>query len=125
MNVLHDIPYNFLIGGDGSIYEGRGFTFEGEIVSNRSISSFSDLGIIVAFIGTFSNVGLSELQSEVFFTFINESMKDGNIISNHILLLQDQLARGDIPADRLLDLVKSSSKFRSRKKNFFRLISNF
>lgn len=125
MNVLHDIPYNFLIGGDGFIYEGRGFTFEGEIISNRSISSFSDLGIIVAFIGTFSNVGLSELQSEAFFTFINESMKDGNIISNHILLLQDQLARGDIPADRLLDLVKSSSKFRSRKKIFFRLISNF
>lgn len=34
-NHLKDIPWNFLIGNDGNVYEGRGFNFEGEHTQNQ------------------------------------------------------------------------------------------
>jgi hypothetical protein len=55
LQFLKDIPFNFMIGDDGFVYEGRGFRFQGEIANNNATSSFNDIGIFVAFIGTFSN----------------------------------------------------------------------
>nr|CAD7432789.1 unnamed protein product [Timema monikensis] len=37
---LSDIPYNFLIGGDGNVYEGRGFKIQGAFVPKWNIKSF-------------------------------------------------------------------------------------
>lgn len=48
-----DIPYNFLIGNDGYYYEGRGENFEGELTETPS---YSNLGLIIAFIGNFTEI---------------------------------------------------------------------
>jgi hypothetical protein len=54
MKFLDDIPYNFMIGDDGFVYEGRGFRYQGEVPGNNSASSFGDVGMFVAFIGNFT-----------------------------------------------------------------------
>uniref|UniRef100_A0A6P7G4T0 Peptidoglycan-recognition protein LF-like n=1 Tax=Diabrotica virgifera virgifera TaxID=50390 RepID=A0A6P7G4T0_DIAVI len=46
---LNDIEYNFLIGGSGAVYEGRGWKVEGEHTLGVNDKSYG-----VAFIGTFS-----------------------------------------------------------------------
>ncbi|KAH8378653.1 hypothetical protein KR009_000484 [Drosophila setifemur] len=47
---FRDIGYNFLIGGDGRIYEGLGFGFRGEHAPNYNSQSIG-----IAFIGNFQN----------------------------------------------------------------------
>ena len=44
----NDIGYSFLIGGDGNVYEGRGWNVEG-----AHTKSFNDQGYGIDFIGTF------------------------------------------------------------------------
>jgi hypothetical protein len=92
MQFLKDIPFNFLIGDDGFVYEGRGFRFQGEIASNDSTSSFDDIGIFVAFIGTFSNQQPSEGQVTTFNRFLELSTNRDVLMRNYTLLLQDQLS---------------------------------
>lgn len=88
---LPDIPYNFLIGDDGFVYEGRGFHFKGEIVENEFSSSFNDVGLIIAFIGTFDDVQPSEQQLETFTRFLLQSVNRDVIARDYTLMLQDQL----------------------------------
>jgi hypothetical protein len=61
---LPDIPFNFLIGGDGIVYEGRGFEFQ--TFSNES-------GISVVFIVTIPSAYFSTQQGE---TLKEASQKD-------------------------------------------------
>lgn len=55
MPQFDDIPYNFLIGGDGAIYEGRGFFRSGEIIRTDNVNEFDVNGAFVAFIGNFDS----------------------------------------------------------------------
>jgi len=53
----HDIGLNFLVGGDGEIYEGRGWD-----VRAQPLRGYESVSISIAFIGTFSNVEPRERQ---------------------------------------------------------------
>ncbi|KAG5676718.1 hypothetical protein PVAND_006530 [Polypedilum vanderplanki] len=44
---LDDIPYNFLIGNDGKVYEGRGFEKEGQHTSNLYGSNYNSIDFII------------------------------------------------------------------------------
>lgn len=55
METLNDIQYNFLIGSDGYVYEGRGFDFQGEVVREDIISEFYPTALYIAFIGDFKD----------------------------------------------------------------------
>lgn len=46
-----DIGYNFLIGGDGNVYEGLGWNRQGE-----HTKGYNKRSICIAFIGTFTKV---------------------------------------------------------------------
>lgn len=83
-NNLRDIPYNFLIGGDGNTYEARGFTYKGEIPN--STTSFDDVGIIVAFIGTFDKEKPSASQVTSFNRFLEVSLQQDLLKSDFVLL---------------------------------------
>ena len=48
---LPDIPYNFLIGGDGNFYE-----IMGENLHQGGLSLYSNLGLTVGFIGNFTEI---------------------------------------------------------------------
>lgn len=45
-----DIGYNFCVGGDGQVYEGRGWNRQG-----AHASGFNDRSVGICFIGTFTN----------------------------------------------------------------------
>ncbi|XP_065361371.1 peptidoglycan-recognition protein SD-like [Calliphora vicina] len=52
---IDDIAYNFLIGNDGNVYEGRGWTNQGALVKGYNVGSFG-----IVFMGNF----MKELPSE-------------------------------------------------------------
>lgn len=109
MTFLKDIPFNFLI-AEGLVYEGRGFVYQGEIPSNESLSKFDNVGIIIAFIGTFNGKKPSERQNETFFAFLEDSVSDGFIKPNFTLLVQSQLIKSEY-ADGLIDALKPAINF--------------
>ena len=90
MQTLSDIPSNFLIGDDGNVYEGRGFIYQGEIVSKNFFDAYHE-SIIVAFIGNFSSQQPSEEQLASFNNFLTKSVGENKIMSNYELFSQNQL----------------------------------
>lgn len=113
--IQFDTQYNFLIGGDGFIYEGRGFNFEGEHTSNKDGSSFNDIGIGIAFIGTFQTDSPNERQIGAFLKFTAYFVKKGLIDEDFIILSHDQLSKPKVPADALFKVLKEISEFYSGK----------
>ena len=114
---LDDIPYNFLIGGDGSIFEGRGIEFKGQHTSNVNGSSYDEIGICVAFIGTFENISPSTKQIEAFHDLIKHFTDEGSITEDHKIFFHDQLAKPAIPANSLFETMKTFKKFYPGKKD--------
>lgn len=108
---LKDIPFNFLIGGDGEIYEGRGFEFEGQHTANNA-TSFNNIWICVAFIGTFdgSNNQPTSEQIKAFHKFIDYHF-GFEIQTDYKIFLQDQLLKQTVNSDSLYDVVKDFDKF--------------
>lgn len=106
---LKDIPWNFLIGDDGFVYEGRGYYFQGEIPSNKSLTnSFDDVGLIIAFIGTFTIVQPSLKQIGTFNAFLENSVRRDFLEEDYVLLLQDELVITELPsANGLAEVIKA------------------
>lgn len=90
---LNDIPYNYLIGDDGFVYEGRGERLQGEHTSTLNGSSYNEIGICVAFIGTFEEMPPSDTQLETFQNFIETFVNRGIIDSDYKIFSQDQLKK--------------------------------
>jgi len=112
-NHLKDIPFNFLIGGDGRVYEGRGFLFQGESMANISLNS---IGISVAFIGTFNNQQPNQTQVHAFSVFIDLSVSKDWITQSYFILLQDQLEnRENVTTVGLLTALETFDRFHSSK----------
>lgn len=126
---LKDIPFNFLIGGDGSVYEGRGFFNQGEMVRSDNINSFDASGLIFAFIGNFSDVRPDELQMNTFERFLIQSKGRDLISENFILLSQEQITSAHA-SDGLKDAIRELPGFYNRKllihkKKAFKKILSF
>lgn len=112
---LDDIPFNFLIGDDSNIYEGRGFERQGQHSSNEDATEYNSIGICVAFIGNYSSVELNETQINVFNEFLEYFLQKGIIVENYVLLSHDQLVYNENPADKLFDEIQNWSGFRKRR----------
>ena len=103
-----------MIGDDGNVYEGRGFSFEGEHTSNLNGSSYNNIGIGVAFIGTFTATEISPIQQKVFEEFLKFFIEDGSIRSDYLLFFHDQISGPKhLPADKLFEAVKTWKNFYS------------
>ena len=120
METLIDIPYNFLIGDDGNVYEGRGFGFQGEIVIDDKENYFDESAIIVAFIGYFKYQQLRPEQVKTFENFLNH-FKDNKIRKDYTLLSQNQFIHGS--SDEFEKSLQTIKKFYKSKlsciKNVF------
>lgn len=110
---LLDIPYNILIGGNGLVFEGRGMLHEGEHTANLHGSNFNNIGISVAFIGTFYNTTPTEAQLDAFKSFLNHFSASGNISRDHKLFFQDQLSNPKAATTALKSVLETFSKFHS------------
>lgn len=111
---LNDIPWNFLVGGDGAIYEGRGFKFQGEIPI-RSISSFIGFGYHIAFIGNFSTQNPSPDLVFTFENFLNNAVQREVLSEDYQIFLEDQLTL-DKSVYGLLNVLRDNQKFYESKK---------
>jgi len=70
---MSDIGANFLIGGDGNVYEGRGYS-----VRNGYYPAYA-MDLSLAFIGDYSNVTLSQELKDVARNFLLCGVNRGNI----------------------------------------------
>jgi peptidoglycan recognition protein LD len=105
---LSDIPYNFLIGDDGNTYEARGFNYFGEIVTNNTKI---EIGIVLAFIGTFIDRSPSQRQITVYNAFLEKSLRQGYLSRNYSIVVEDQLTNSNLRPG-LHDVVGESERFR-------------
>jgi N-acetylmuramoyl-L-alanine amidase len=105
-----DIGYNFCIGQDGNVYEGRGWEKK---TQNTEINGFNEHSLSICFLGTFDNV----LPSFVSFLAAQElilcSINKGIVSSNYRLLAHRQVSDQNFncPGDALYSEIKRNTKF--------------
>lgn len=76
-----DIPYNFLIGGDGKTYEGKGWLHQ----SGFEALPFKNITLTVALIGDFTHSIPLFAQTEEIKSFVSESIRRRRLSSNYVM----------------------------------------
>ncbi|KAF2898069.1 hypothetical protein ILUMI_08112 [Ignelater luminosus] len=96
-----DIGYNWLVGGDGYAYEGRGWTSQGANVYGYNANSIG-----IAFIGTFNQIMPPERQITAAKQLIEIGVIKGYIAKDYKLLAARQLQATQSPGLLLYEDVK-------------------
>ncbi|RZC37345.1 peptidoglycan-recognition protein SC2-like, partial [Asbolus verrucosus] len=96
-----DIGYNFLIGGDGNVYEGRGWGIWGSHVPKYNSKS---IGICV--IGNFMNKKPSTQQLTTLENLISCAKENNYIASDYHLIGHRQGSRTSCPGNELFNEIK-------------------
>lgn len=111
---LLDIPWNFLIGDDGHVYEGRGYRYQGDHTMNLDATDYNDIGIGIGLIGNFATQKPSTVMLSALEHFIEESLESGNFTENYKIFFQDDLTFKDIDAVELRNSLKEMDNFYER-----------
>lgn len=93
-----DIGYNFVVGGDGCIYEGRGWDNVG--AHAKGYNSFS---IGVSFQGHFSNQLPSQAQMRAAKILFEEGVRLGKVDPNYRLIAHRQVSATESPGQKLFE----------------------
>ncbi|KAL9906732.1 peptidoglycan recognition protein LC isoform 3-T9 [Glossina fuscipes fuscipes] len=97
-----DIGYNFLLGSDGRVYEGRGWDLQGAHTKGYNINS---LGI--SFIGTFNTRLPNDAQLQAFRLLIDEALRLKKLVENYKLYGARQFAPTESPGLALYKLIQT------------------
>ncbi|GLV32198.1 Peptidoglycan recognition protein LE [Carabus blaptoides fortunei] len=97
-----DIAYNFLVGGDGLAYEGRGWFGVG-----ANVYGYNTKCIGIAFIGTFNTILPPPQQILAAQQLIALGVKKGYIASNYKVLAHRQLSPTQSPGEALYENIKT------------------
>lgn len=100
-NGWDDIGYNFLVGGDGAVYEGRGWDKEG-----AHTRGYNKRSICIAFIGTFNKVIPTQRQIKAAQLLIEQGIKDNKLDPNYKLHGHRQLIPSESPGLALYEIIK-------------------
>ncbi|XP_044270793.1 peptidoglycan-recognition protein SC1a-like [Tribolium madens] len=100
---MTDIGYNFLIGGDGNIYEGRGWDFV-TFQNNHSIS--------VSFIGNFLADELNLYMIDAFHQLMIDGVKEGKLSKDYKIVCHNQTKATLSPGENVYKVVKMWPHFR-------------
>jgi len=100
-----DVQYNFLVGGDGRIYEGRGFSLQGGMPD-----SFSSQTLILAFMGAFFVTYPLDIQLRNSEAFLEEAAKNGFLDPDFRVAGAMDIRKSDSPGCRLNAQIKGSWK---------------
>lgn len=95
---FYDIGYNFLVGGDGAAYEGRGWTVEG-----AHLFGYNSRSIGIAFIGTFIKTKPPEIQILACKKLIQRGVELGYIREDYKIVAARQLAGTESPGSALFE----------------------
>uniref|UniRef100_A0A1B6EI02 Peptidoglycan recognition protein family domain-containing protein n=1 Tax=Cuerna arida TaxID=1464854 RepID=A0A1B6EI02_9HEMI len=101
-----DIGYNFLIGGEGVVYVGRGWDVMGAHTKGENNGTLG-----VAFIGTYINKLPNELQIAAFQKLVDVGIRIGKIADDYKLQAQCQLQVTAAPGLMLAQNMKSWPHF--------------
>ncbi|XP_069674053.1 peptidoglycan-recognition protein SD-like isoform X2 [Periplaneta americana] len=97
-----DIAFNFMVGGDGKVYEGRGWSVQGEFAEH-----FDDKSLGIALIGTFDETAPPDIQLNEAKELIIKSFKSGKLSSHYTLLGNRQVSETDKSSQELYDIIRS------------------
>ncbi|XP_014247859.1 peptidoglycan-recognition protein SB2-like isoform X4 [Cimex lectularius] len=107
-----DIGYNFLVGGDGNVYIGRGWGLEGahtRFYNNRSIG--------IAFIGNFVNIKPPKKQVNAGRDLIEAGHAAGKIAQFYKVYGQKQLQHTLSPGEMLMEEIRKWPNWESFERN--------
>ncbi|XP_063546711.1 uncharacterized protein LOC134754352 isoform X2 [Cydia strobilella] len=102
----YDIGYNFLVGGDGSAYCGRGWDFEG-----AHTLGYNKYSIGIAFIGTFSQEAPPQKQLDACKKLIHLGVASGKIAKDYKLFAHSQLTAWESPGKKLVEILREWPHF--------------
>ncbi|XP_044256396.1 peptidoglycan-recognition protein SC2 [Tribolium madens] len=105
-NGWQDIGYNFLIGGDGNVYEGRGWGIWGAHVPNYNSNS---IGICV--IGNFQSIAPSQTQLDALKQLISCAQEGNYIRDDYRLIGHRQGSRTSCPGNQLFNEISRWAHF--------------
>uniref|UniRef100_A0A1Q3FJ22 Putative peptidoglycan recognition protein-lc n=2 Tax=Culex tarsalis TaxID=7177 RepID=A0A1Q3FJ22_CULTA len=91
-----DIGYNFLIGGDGNVYEGRGWLKVGAFLRGQNSKSQG-----IAFIGDYRHITPTKAQMEVLDALLANGIKSGHLTPDFRLYGACQLQATESPGKLL------------------------
>lgn len=89
---LADINYNFLIGGDGRVYVGRGWNYMG-----KHASLYDARSVGITFIGTFNKTPPSKAQLTALRAVIRNGIETNKLKPDYKLLAKRQINLGRSP----------------------------
>ena len=98
------IGYNFLVGGDGNIYEGRGWD-----VTGAHTRGYNAKSIGLSFIGDFTGKVPTDVQIEAAKALLEQGVKDGKLTANYKILGQRQVMPTLSPGSQLYNIIKTWS----------------
>lgn len=103
MNWIPNLPgYNFLVGGDGAIYVGRGWDILG-----AHTKGFNTGSICFAFIGTFNKIQPPKRQLVAVQKMIVEGVKLGKVTADYNLYGHRQLISTQSPGQALYEILQT------------------
>lgn len=91
-----------MVGGDGAVYEGRGWDIQG-----AHTKGFNTGSIGIAYIGTFNNVLPSEKQLKAGNLIIEEGVKLGKLTKDYKIYAHRQLNGFESPGAKFYELIKT------------------
>nr|DBA20386.1 TPA: hypothetical protein GDO54_017174 [Pyxicephalus adspersus] len=103
-----DIGYNFLIGGDGSILEGRGWKTVGVHAANAN-----SVNIGISFIGTFTSRAPSNAALNAAKRLISCGVAKGYIKKEYRLRGHRNVNKTECPGNSLYKIIKGWPRFRA------------
>ncbi|XP_031358996.1 peptidoglycan-recognition protein LC-like isoform X1 [Photinus pyralis] len=103
---LWDISYNFLVGGDGYAYEGRGWNYEG-----AHTFGYNSKSIGIAFVGTFHRMRPPPYQLLAAKQLIEKGIESGVLAKNYRLFGEKQLQDTLSPGATLYEEIKTWPKW--------------
>ncbi|XP_004520320.1 peptidoglycan-recognition protein SC2-like [Ceratitis capitata] len=102
-----DIGYNFLIGGDGQVYEGRGWNIVGAHVTNRNSKSIG-----ISFIGNYNNNRPTAAQINAAKALLATAVSKGQLKSDYALYGHRHFKATECPGNNLYNEIKTWPRFK-------------
>ncbi|XP_069701745.1 peptidoglycan-recognition protein SA-like isoform X2 [Periplaneta americana] len=97
-----DIAYSFLVGGDGNVYEGRGWDARGAFAHK-----YNGVAIGIAYIGNFVTVLPPPVQMEAGHWIISQGVQLGKIADDYKLLAHLQVSKTESPGQAFFEVIKT------------------
>lgn len=98
----HDIAYNFLVGNDGNVYEGRGWKRVG-----AHTQGYNSRAIGISFVGCFMNEIPAQIAMDACRSLIERGVEQGYIQPDYKLLAHCQCSATESPGRKLFEIIKT------------------